>query len=421
MTSVRDTLLRYASATVGYAGTAVVTGADLDVRAGEIVGLIGPNGAGKSTLIKAVTGESELLEGEITVAGLPLLGMASRDRAALVGVVPQQIIADFSYPAYDFVEMGRHPHLPRFSRPGPADRAAVDRAMRITDTDRLADRPIDALSGGELQRLAFAQALATEPRVLLLDEPTSHLDLNHRLQVLDLTRELADGGLAVLAVFHDLDLAARYSDRLAVVSGGRLSDVGSPDEILTAEMLREVFAVRAVVATDPVTGSVGVTPVLRDGAVATERRGRVLVVGGSGVAAPLMRRLTLAGWEVSAAALNAGDADALVADALGIEYAEIPPFAPMDAKAAVRVHQLAEAADAIVVCEVPFGHGNIDNLLVAVRAGRPLVLVGEIEGRDFAGGAARSYWVEALGAGALQVASADEVPGALAAIGAGGG
>lgn len=416
MNPLRDVLLRYAKATVGYGGSAVVEQADLAVREGEIVGLVGPNGAGKSTLLRAVTGDSELHSGAIELAGRPIASLSARERAGLVGVVPQQVSAAFALPASEFVEMGRNPHLPRFGRPGPADRAAVERAMELTDTSHLAEQPVDALSGGDVQRLALAQALAAEPRVLLLDEATAHLDLNHRLQVLDLTRSLADRGMAVLAVFHDLDLASRYSDRVAVVARGGLGDAAAPERIITAETLRAVFGVRVVVGTDAVTGSVTVTPVLRDGAVASAHRGRVLVVGGAGSAAPLMRRLVLGGWTVTAAALNAGDADAVLADALDIDYAALPPFAPMHAEAAVAVAKLADAADAIVVCPVPFGHGNIDNLLIAVRAGRPLVLVGDIAGRDFTGGAADSYWIEAVDKGAVIVPSLDAVEETLASL-----
>lgn len=414
MTGRLEPLLTYDAATVGYDGTAVVRDASLTVLAGEVVGLVGPNGAGKSTLLRAVTGSAQLQAGSISVCGHALAELTARERAGLVGVVPQQVTVAFSFPAREFVEMGRHPHLPRFGAPGEADREAAWRAMELTDTAHLADRSVDALSGGDLQRLALAQALASEPRVLLLDEATAHLDLNHRLQVLDLARELAASGIAILAVFHDLDLAARYSDRVAVVSGASLGPADEPERVITVEMLRSVFGVRAVVATDSVTGSVAVTPVLRDEAVSTTPKGSVLVVGGAGSAAPLLRRLVLGGWQVLGAALNAGDADATAARALGVTYAEIPPFAPMDAAAAIEVAVLAERADAVVVCPVPFGHGNVDNLLVSVRSGKPLVLVGDIEGRDYAGGAARSYWVEAVNAGAIVVGDTDEVEAALA-------
>ena len=408
--------LVYHRADVGYGTERVVCGASLEVAAGEVVGLVGPNGAGKSTLLRAVTGDSALLGGALSVCGRDVRELPPLERARLVGVVPQQVTAAFSVPAREFVAMGRHPHLSRFASLSAADDVVVERAMRLTDTLRLADKPTDALSGGDLQRLALAQALAQEPAVLLLDEPVSHLDLNHRMQVLDLTRELADKGLAVLAVFHDLDLAARYADRVAVVANGRLGPVGAPVDVITAPMLSEVFGVRAVVGTDVVTGAVSVTPVLREQAVAGAARGRVLVIGGSGVAAPLMRRLVLAGWRVCAGALNAGDADQLVAAALHVEHVELPPFAPMDAAAEARVRDLASGADAIVVAEVPFGHGNVGNLRASLGSAQRLVLVGDIAGRDFTGGEAAALWADAVGSGATVVARIDDADRAVAGL-----
>lgn len=410
-------LLAYNAATVGYAGEPVVAEASLELRSGEVVGLVGPNGAGKSTLLRVVTGDAELLGGSLSIVGTETRELAPLARARLVGVVPQQVTAAFALPARDFVEMGRHAHLQRFSALSDHDRSVVDESLSLTDTARLADKPTDELSGGDLQRLALAQALAQEPRVLLLDEPVSHLDLNHRLQILDLVRHLAaEKGLGVLAVFHDLDLAARYSDRIAVVADGRLGPAETPERAITAESLRLVFGVRAVVGTDPVTGSVSVTPVLREGAVALHRRGSVLVIGGSGAAAPLLRRLVLAGWQVSAGALNAGDADQILAEALDVPYVAIPPFAPMDETAAEETVALARACDAVVVCRVPFGHGNVANLFAAAEAakdGKRVVLIGDIEGRDFTGGAAQALWEEAAKAGALRVPDDDAAESAL--------
>jgi len=418
MSAPRDTvMLAYNAATVGYAGAPVVSDASLDLFAGEVVGLVGPNGAGKSTLLRAVTGDAELLGGSLAIAGSDGRQLAPLARARLVGVVPQMVTAAFALPAREFVEMGRHPHLPRFSALGDRDREIVDEALALTDTLRLADRPTDELSGGDLQRLALAQALAQEPRVLLLDEPVSHLDLNHRLQVLDLVRQLAaEKGLGVLAVFHDLDLAARYSDRIALVADGRLGPAETPERTITAESLRTVFGVRAVVGTDPVTGSVTVTPVLREGAVAPQVRGSVLVIGGSGAAAPLLRRLVLGGWQVSAGALNTGDADQILAEALGVPYVALPPFAPMDDAAAEKAAALAVASDAVVVCQVPFGHGNVANLAAAAtaaKAGKRVVLVGGIEGRDFTGGTAATLWHQAIEVGARVVADGDAVEAEL--------
>ena len=375
------------------------------------MGLVGPNGAGKSTLLRAVTSDAELLGGTIEVAGRSVVGLDAKERARLVGVVPQAMTPAPGFTAREVVRMGRHPHLPRFGQPGIDDERVVDDAMAMTDTARLADTYAEELSGGDLQRVALAQALAQEPSVLLLDEPTSHLDLNHRLQVLDLVRMLAETGLAVLVVFHDLDLAARYSDRLAVVASGQFGVADRPERVLTAETVRKVFGVRAVVGIDPVTGSVNVVPVLRDEAVAPTGRGRAFVVGGSGSAAPLLRRLVLGGWEVSAGALNTGDADETLATALGVEFPDIAPFAPMDDAAASLAAALAARADVVVVTDVPFGHGNVDNLrgaVEAVEAGVRGVLLGGVEGRDFTGGEATALWKRATTAGAIEVMSLDD-------------
>ena len=409
-----EVLLAFDGATVGYGNLKVVDAVDLAVHAGEVVGLVGPNGAGKSTLLRAVTGSADLSGGAIEIAGQPLHTLDPRHRAALVGVVPQSISAAFAFPAREFVEMGRNPHLGRLEQPGAHDREVVERVMRLTDTWRLASTPVDTLSGGDMQRLALAQALAQEPRVLLLDEPVSHLDLNHRLQVLELVRDLANEGLGVLTVFHDLDLAARYSDRLSVVAGGGATAAAHPREVITTHTLREVFGVRAVVGTDPVTGTVSVTPVVREESMrAGGDRGRVLLVAGSGSGAALMRRLSLAGYEVSLAALNLGDIDEGVAAALGLTRVSLPPYAALDDDALGRVRALAEAAEFVVVACVPFGGANVDNLRAAVDSGRALVLVGDIEGRDFTRGIAERLWEQAIERGARMVSDDDEAMLAL--------
>jgi iron complex transport system ATP-binding protein len=401
--------LAYESATVGYPGVTVVHHATLGVAPGEVVGLIGPNGAGKSTLLRAVTGTARVSDGRITLAGEPLDSLGPRDRARIVGVVPQTVSATFSFSAREFVLMGRHPHLGRLQQVDGADITLAEEVMERTDTLRLAAEPVDTLSGGDLQRLALAQALAQQPSVLLLDEATSHLDLNHRLQVLDLVRELADAGLAVLAVFHDLDLAARFSDRLGVVATGSLGPIGPPPKVLTAPMLARVFGVRAVVGTDAVTGAVAVTPVLREEAVTGTARGRVLVVGGSGTASPLLRRLHLAGYQVQAAALNHGDVDQAVAEALALERVDLPAFGEVDAEAEAAVARMAAKADAIVVCEVPFGRANLGNLRALGGSAAKTVLVGEFGPlREFSGGEASALVAGVQAAGAVTVGDIGE-------------
>jgi iron complex transport system ATP-binding protein len=416
MSDVRDVALEYRDAAVGY-DRAVVSGVCLAVHPGEVVGLIGSNGAGKSTMLRAVTGGARLVSGALEVLGRPRVSYDARSLARVVAALPQTVTATFRFSAREFVEMGRHPHLGRFADLSAADARVVDEAMELTDTARLAGEPVDTLSGGDLQRLTLAQTLAQQPRVLLLDEPTSHLDLNHRLQVLDLVRRLADEGLGVLAVFHDLDMAARYSDTLAAVHGGGVGPCGSPREVLTGSLLGEVFGVSAVIGTDAVTGAVSVTPVLRRGETPRPRGVRVHVVGGSGSAARLLRRLVLEGYEVTAAALNAGDTDNEVAAALGLRYVPLPPFAPVDIHAEAEAAALAAVADVVVVAGTPFGAANLGNLRSAVGSGSPVVLTGSLgPERDFTRGDAARIWDAAVVAGARTAETEDEVLEAISEV-----
>lgn len=258
--------LSFQQATIGYSPKLpILRDVNFELEFGVVAGLIGPNGAGKSTLVKALLGEAQLLSGDLRLCDQPNDTYSYRERAQLVGVVPQTISVPFPLSALEFVTLGRAPHQP-FGWGAPdehADREAVREAMRLTDTEYYANAPIDQLSGGELQRLYIAQALAVRPRVLLLDEPTSHLDINHRLQIMDVARDLATcEGLAVLTIFHDFDLASNYADALAVVypraveseSGtvqsttSTVSSLAHPREVLTSEMFAEVFGVEAQVA-----------------------------------------------------------------------------------------------------------------------------------------------------------------------------
>lgn len=397
--------LAFDAAAVGYGDRAVVREAAFSVAPGEFVGLVGPNGAGKSTLLRAVTGGSTVLAGDILSDGRSVLRMPERERARLVGVVPQSQPSLFAFTAREFVQMGRHPHVGRLASLTAADHAVVEDVMARTDTLRLAEVRVDELSGGDLQRLTLAQALAQQPQVLLLDEPTSHLDLNHALQVLDLVRSLADEGMAVLGVFHDLQIAARYADRVSIVADGRVTEPVPPPEALDASVIAAVFGVRAVVRTDPVTGSLAITPVVRGAdLVAQPTRGRVGLVCGSGTGAALMRRLALAGFEVFAGALNRDDVDQEVAEALGVAHVVLPPFGEVDGASEAEVREAFGRCSLVVVCPTPFGRPNLPNLRAALDAGRPLVLVGDMgASRDFAGGAAERLWDSAVSAGAVRV------------------
>ena len=232
---------------------------DLGVDSGRMVGLIGPNGAGKSTLLRAISGILRCQDGSISLEGRDLLLLTAKEVAKGLALVPQIAPYTHGFTAMELVLMGRYPHLSRFQVEGKADNQIALDAMGMTETDRFANRTLDTLSGGERQRVFVARALAQQPRILLLDEPTSNLDVLHQLMVLDLVRQLVDDGLTAVAAFHDLSMAARYCDKLVVLSGGRVVASGSPEDVLKPSLIESVFKVRAAVFPDPITGAMTVS------------------------------------------------------------------------------------------------------------------------------------------------------------------
>jgi iron complex transport system ATP-binding protein len=241
--------------TAAYDRTLVLRDVSLVAQAGQVLGLIGPNGAGKSTLLRAISGALAPAEGGVRLGDLDLRRISAAERARHVAVVPQVAHLPESFSVAEVVLMGRAPHLPRFGGESARDREIARQAMLRTATWALADRWIGQLSGGERQRVLIARALAQEPRLLLLDEATAHLDLKHQTATLELARRLARGGLTVIAALHDLNLAALYADRLALLHQGALLACDTPERVLTPDCLRRAYDVDVLVGAHPLYGT----------------------------------------------------------------------------------------------------------------------------------------------------------------------
>ncbi len=222
----------------------LVADASIQVASGELVGLIGPNGAGKSTLLRAMLGIRAMTAGTVTLDGRDFLAMSSRERARAAAFLPQERRVEWRLPGYDIVMLGRYPHQAGFGGPTQEDRAAVDRALDAVDGRTLIDRPVSVLSGGERSRILLARALAVEAPLLLVDEPIAALDPYHQLHVMEILRDRARKGAGVLAIIHDLGLAARFMDRLILMDGGRIVADGSPADVLTPERVAAVYRIR---------------------------------------------------------------------------------------------------------------------------------------------------------------------------------
>lgn len=230
----------------------VLDGVDLELHPSEMVGLVGPNGAGKSTLINLFSRILIPQRGRVWLNDHMLDQLAPNQVAQHIAVVPQVFELPTGFTAFEIVMMGRTPHLGWLKRESTHDVEIVRAAMHATGTWHLAHRLVNQLSGGERQRVIFARALAQEPQILLLDEPTAHLDVTHQIQVMELARRLKnERALAILGVFHDLNLAAQYCDRIVLLKDGRVFAAGAPASVITADILRAVYGIEMCVLPHP--------------------------------------------------------------------------------------------------------------------------------------------------------------------------
>ncbi|NLY10527.1 MAG: ABC transporter ATP-binding protein [Firmicutes bacterium] len=214
------------------------------IEKNQFVGIIGPNGCGKTTLLKCLTNMVRIQEGNIFLFDKELNSLTTKQVAQLVGVVPQRWESSFSFTAKELVAMGRYAHKQRFIRDKETDEQVINKAMKATRIEHLAERPIFQMSGGELQRVVIAQALAQTPQILILDEATSHLDISHQLEIFDLLKELNEQQeLTIISIMHDLNFASQYCDQIIMMREGKIFSQGSPKETLTAANIKEVYGV----------------------------------------------------------------------------------------------------------------------------------------------------------------------------------
>jgi iron complex transport system ATP-binding protein len=398
----------------GYGAGEIVKSVSCTFAEGSFTGIIGPNGSGKTTLLRAfsrVIPSSGLLELNGKAVGdytQPELGMA-------LGFVPQDEGRPFSYTVLQVVLMARYARTSRFAALAGNDYAQCHSALEKTGIAHLAGRSIRTLSGGEWQRVLIARALAQETRVLLLDEPTSHLDLSHQSEVLSLMRRLAGSGSTVIGVFHDLNLAAHYCDRLIMIKDGRMVADGTPSQVLTPERIREVYGAEVVTACHPATGRTFLMPVAAaDRNVPRENSLRVLVVSGGGSGSDLLHFLAARGARLAAGILATTDTDYLTARALEIPCIAVQPFSEIPDPAMEELRSSLVRADRIVLSVHPVGRGNLP-VITALRSVDPARIIIHLpEGldfpsSDFCGGAAAAALASLCSGGARCTGTYDRI------------
>ena len=420
MSTARATL-RVLDVSFSYGAREVLKGVTLTLRGGEFVGLMGPNGSGKTTLLKVMNSVLRPKKGAVFVNELAVSKLTAKEVAKVFGVVSQEYETSLGFTALDVVLMGRNPHLSRFRGESRRDYEIAFEVMKLTNTLHLAERPFNELSGGEKQRVVIARALAQEPKVLLLDEPTSHLDINNQIEVLELLKRLCkEKEILVVAVIHDFNLAAYYCDKVILMKDGKIYSMGTPPEVLTPSNIEAVFGVKVYVQRHPVTGLPFVTPLPkpRSPAILSGKRvKRVHVVCGGGTGAQVIRALVERGLKVTAGVLNVLDSDYEVAIELCEEVACEAPFSPISQESHEKNLELIEKSDAVILTDVPIGWGNVKNLEAVCRAvemGKKVYLVetgaglSAVNGRDYTGGEA-TRMLDEISKRAVKVASVSEL------------
>ncbi|MHC1721031.1 MAG: ABC transporter ATP-binding protein [Clostridiaceae bacterium] len=375
--------------TVDYGNKTILDGIDISVNEGEFVGIIGPNGSGKSTLIKAMTDLIDIKGGKIIIKGRDSRTLSKRERAKLIAVVPQEFSVDFEFSVFDIVMMGRNPHM--YGRKGDekADLDIVQEAMRMTNTWQLKDRLFNEISGGEKQRVIIARAIAQQTKIILLDEPTSHLDMHHQLEILELARMLRDKkNLTIIAVLHDINMAARFSDRLILINDRKIMAEGTPDEVIDEKYLGKVYSMEMIVRENKVLSVKEVIPlrVMKEKFSGNKLKLHVICGGGSGE--QILERINSLGFEVTCGVLNRGDSDWEMCRMLGIKCIEVPPFSYITEKAMLENRKLIESADLVLATDVPYGKENLRNLEILLDTGKRIYMKKRHAQFDFTNGLA---------------------------------
>ncbi|MBT8341979.1 MAG: ABC transporter ATP-binding protein [Desulfatitalea sp.] len=363
--SINPSVLVCRDLCIGYKDKPVLAGVNLNLRAGHFVSLLGPNGAGKTTLLRTLSRHLAPLSGGIEIEGRALSALSATDLAKIMAVVLTEKISPPLFTVAEFVALGRYPHTDFLGRTGAADHAAVMKALAAVRAENLAGRTFADLSDGERQKALVARALAQQPRLLLLDEPTLHLDLKHRLEVMAILRNLCrTQKITVLASLHDVDVAAKVSDRVALIKKGGLSAWGSPEQVLTEERVADLYDFNGATFSNLLGG----IEMRGDGT-----RGRAFVVAGMGSGAQIFRLLAKRGFGIATGVLHTNDLDYYVASSLGAACAAQTPMQAIDTHTLAAADQLLAGCDVVIDCgfEVgPMNQGNLTLVQNAVEAGR---------------------------------------------------
>ena len=367
----------------GYDNSLTLKGISFHVEKGEFLSIIGPNGSGKSTLLKTLNRLYKIKSGTILIESRDINDYKSRDMAKKIALVPQDTSIDYEFSVEDVVMMGRHPYKGRFQKEDQEDLDIIYEAMEMTNTLKLRDRLITEISGGERQRVFIAKALAQKPSIILLDEPTSHLDINHQMDILNLLKTLNEQrGMTIVLVIHDINLAARYSHEIILLNAGKIQRKGTPEAVITNENVEIAYNLKIAIEKNKYTNTIYLTPIEIPHIAANNNLKRIHIICGGGTGQDVINQLYYKGFKLSLGVLNVGDSDWELGKSLRIPMVEEAPFSGISDKAYNKNFDTVQSSDIIVITKVPIGNGNLRNYELAfeaLKSGKKVYFVGENE------------------------------------------
>jgi len=345
---------------VGYQGKAVLEDVNLNFEQGQFISLLGPNGTGKTTLLRTLSRHLSQIAGEVELQGKPLADYSSLELAKFMAVVLTDRVTPPLLTVFEFVALGRYPHTDFLGRLGSEDDQVVSESLHAVHAEYLADRQFNDLSDGERQKVLIARALAQQPKLLLLDEPTSHLDLKHRVELMAILRDLCrKQGLTVIASLHDVDVAAKVSDRVVLIKSGGIQEIGHPEAILTSQAVTDLYDFRAA----EFNRYLGGIELRGNG-----EHGNAFVIGGIGSATLIYRMLAKRGLSITTGVLHSNDLDSYVADSLGATCHCQPAMECIDEQTLSHALDDLEWADFVIDSGFELGLLNQGNLKLLQRA-----------------------------------------------------
>lgn len=356
-----DYQIRIENLSFSYDFKQVLEQVSMNIGKGSFFCIAGPNGSGKSTLLKLISTALKPQKGVVYLDNRNINQVKQREIAKLLSFVPQNTSLEFDFKVSDVVLMGRYPYVNKLRGETKEDLEIAEQSMRYTNTIHLRDRSFMELSGGERQRVILAQALAQQPDILILDEPVSHLDLQHQVEILNLIKKMCvDKKLTAITVLHDLNMASAYCDYIVMMKDGEVKHTGTPFEVLTPENIKEIFNTDVYVSVSPVGNKPYIYAMTRPSIIKKGIRVHVICGGGSG--SSIISRLHSEGFDISSGVLTIGDMDWKVAKDNAVQLAEEVPFAGISEEAYIRNKELASAADVLVLTGLYIGKSNLRNL-----------------------------------------------------------